>query len=110
MDVYNNSLQILEDKNKLTKNDLDDKYKDFKINYSRLYEQLLTTEEFDTNMLKYLCKMLEKKVESNNDLDCDIEVGEKLAKKYIYPQFPEPSLEQKEFIRESLKKKYDKSN
>ena len=49
--------------------------------------------------------MKQKNLSKEAQLENDFEVGEKLAQKYIYDKFPEPSNEQKEFIKESLRKK-----
>ena len=67
MDEYTDSLQILKDKKKLTRDELDEKWAQFKHFYSRLYEQLIMDENFDTDMLKYLCETKEKKRETKKD-------------------------------------------
>ena len=65
----------------------------------------------DLKLLKFLCDAAEKQknLSKEEQLENDFEVGEKLAKKFIYDKFPEPSNEQKEFIKESLRKKINNS-
>ena len=75
--------------------------------FPQLYEMLTISDTIDLTLLKFLCDAAEKQknLSKENQLENDFEVGEKLAQKYIYDKFPEPTNEQKEFIKESLRKK-----
>jgi hypothetical protein len=68
---------------------------------------LTISDIIDLTLLKFLCDAAEKQknLSKENQLENDFEVGDKLAQKYIYDKFPEPTNEQKEFIKESLRKK-----
>ena len=69
---------------------------------------MLTIESnIDLNMLKFMCEMSEKNKNSSKDeqLNNEFVVGDKLANKYIYTKFNEPTLEKKEKIKQSLREK-----
>jgi hypothetical protein len=68
---------------------------------------LVTNEKVDLNMLKYLCDMAQKQnvLPKDKQLETDFKIGDKLAQEYLYNQFPEPTKKQKEFIKESIRKK-----
>ena len=67
MEQYNNSELILKDKQTLTKIELDEKWADFKKSYPKLYSLLLTN-DFDMEMLKFICKNVDEQIylEKNN--------------------------------------------
>ena len=87
MEQYNQSEEILLDKKKLTKSELDEKWQHFSKLYPKLYSLLITNDDFDMNMLKFICKNVDKhKILSDNEkLELEVDIG-KLANKYIYSQ------------------------
>lgn len=103
--------QIMTDKNILNHNDLNVKWDNFKTKYPHLYDMLIMNETVDFNMLEYMCNLADKqnKVSIEEQLEYDFEVGDTLAKKYLYDKYPEPNSTQKEFIKESLRKKLKKN-
>jgi hypothetical protein len=109
MEQYNQSEEILLDKKKLTKSELDEKWQHFSKLYPKLYSLLITNDNFDMNMLKFICKNVDKhKILSDNEkFELEVDIGKKLANKYIYSQtsLPKPTKEQEEFIKEKLKEK-----
>jgi len=107
INTYNESVNIIEDKKKLNHTDLLEKWKYFEKRFPQLYKMLTITDTVDLKLLKFLCDTAEKQKDLSKEeqLENDFSVGEKLAHKYIYDKFPEPTNEQKEFIKESLRKK-----
>jgi hypothetical protein len=105
--TYNECINIIEDKKKLNHAELLSKWESFKNKFPQLYQMLTTSDTVDLKLLKFLCDVAEKQknLSKEEQLENDFDVGEKLAQKYIYDKFPEPSNEQKEFIKESLRKK-----
>lgn len=105
--TYNECINIIEDKKKLNHAELLSKWESFKNRFPQLYQMLTISDTVDLKLLKFLCDSAEKQknLSKEDQLENDFEVGEKLAQKYIYDKFPEPSNEQKEFIKESLRKK-----
>jgi hypothetical protein len=105
--TYNECINIIEDKKKLNHTELLSKWENFKNRFPQLYQMLTISDTVDLKLLKFLCDTAEKQknLSKENQLENDFEVGEKLAQKYIYDKFPEPTNEQKEFIKESLRKK-----
>lgn len=109
MEQYSNSEEILKDKKKLTLHEMDEKWSKFKESYPKLYSLLLSNEELDMKMLKYICKNVDthKTLNKDEQLNLEVDVGKNLANKYIYTQtsLPKPSKEQEEFIKNKLKEK-----
>ena len=107
INTYNECINIIEDKKILNHSQLLSKWESFKKKFPQLYELLTISDTVDLKLLKFLCDASErqKNLSKEEQLENDFEVGEKLAKKYIYDKFPEPTDEQKEFIKESLRKK-----
>ena len=105
--TYDECLSILEDKKKLSHLDLITKWDLFKNKYPILYNMLTINNDIDLNMLKYLCNAADEqnKLDENEKTDHEFEVGDSLAKKFIYNKFPEPSQKQKQIIKETLRKK-----
>ena len=105
--TYNDCINIIEDKNKLNHTELLNKWETFRTKYPKLYEMLTITETIDLNLLKFLCDSAEKQKLLNKEeqLENEFKVGETLAKKYIYDKFQEPTVQQTEFIKNSLRKK-----
>jgi len=105
--TYNECINIIEDKKKLNHAELLSKWESFKNRFPQLYQMLTISDTVDLKLLKFLCDAAEKQknLSKKDQLENDFEVGEKLAQKYIYDKFPEPTNEQKEFIKESLRKK-----
>lgn len=111
LSIIDQCKEIMSDKNILNYNDLKDKWVNFKTNYPHLYDMLIMNETVDFNMLQYMCNLADKqnKLTKEEQLECEFEVGDTLAKKYLYDKYQEPSSEQKEFIKESLRKKLKKT-
>ena len=105
--TYDECINIIEDKRKLNHTELLSKWESFKNKFPQLYQMLTISETVDLKLLKFLCDSAEKQklLSKEEQLENDFEIGEKLAQKYIYDKFPEPSNEQKEFIKESLRRK-----
>ena len=107
MDIYKKCLQIIDDKNTLNYQDLNNKWISFKEDYSQLYNMLTIENKIDLKMLKFMCEMSEKQKNCSKDesLENEFIVGDNLAKEYIYSKFNEPTNEQKELIKKSLREK-----
>tara|TARA_B110000858_G_C17701537_1_gene426185 strand:- start:289 stop:618 length:330 start_codon:yes stop_codon:yes gene_type:complete len=107
MDIYNDALQIIEDKNNNTLNDIKSKWNTFNVKYPVLFNMLLSEKNIDLSILNFMCQKINNlsNLSKEEKLEEDIGVGEELAKKFIYTSFPEPSEQQREFIKETLKKK-----
>ena len=107
INTYNECINIIEDKKKLNHAELLSKWESFKNKFPQLYQMLTISDTIELTLLKFLCDAAEKQknLSKKDQLENDFEVGEKLAQKYIYDKFPEPTNEQKEFIKESLRKK-----
>lgn len=105
--TYNECINIIEDKKKLNHNELTEKWDNFKKKFPQLYQMLTITDTVDLNMLKFFCDTAEKQqmLSKEEQLENEFEIGDTLAKKYIYDKFPEPSQQQKEYIKETLRKK-----
>lgn len=105
--VYNDCLTIINDKKSLTSTQMANKWENFKKVYPQLYSMLLITENVDLNMLKFMCDKAQTQLQlpKEQQLENDFNIGDKLAQKYIYDKFPEPSQQQKEFIKETLRQK-----
>lgn len=106
--TYDDCISIINDKKTLNHDDLSNKWEDFKNTFPQLYEMLTINDKIDLKMLKFLCDSAEKqnKLTSRQQrLENDFNVGDKLAKNFIYDKFPEPSEQQKEFIKNSLRNK-----
>jgi hypothetical protein len=105
--TYNECIQIIEDKNLLSHSQLNEKWPIFKIKFPAFYDMLTTTDNIDLNLLKYMCDSALKQtiLPKEEKLEFDFKIGEKLAKKYIYSEFKEPTTQQKEFIKETMRKK-----
>lgn len=114
MEQYNDSLLILEDKKKMTHDELKTKWSNFHETYPKLYMLLTTSPDFDLNMLKYICENVEKHKTLSDDekLNLEVSVGKKLADKFIYKQtnLPKPTPQQEQFIKERIKEKLNKEN
>lgn len=108
-ETYNECLQIINDKKSLNHKELQTKWETFKTKFPQLYQMLTLQDDLDLKMLKYLCDTSEKHNEKSKreQIDSEFEIGETLAHKYIYDKFPEPSKKQKEFIKETLRKKLE---
>lgn len=112
MDTYTDCINIITDKNTLTHSELSIKWENFNKKFPHLYEMLVTTENIDIKTLKFICESAEKQktLTLEKQLENEFEIGDHLAKKYIYENFPEPTQEQKEFIKNTLKKKLNKDS
>jgi len=107
INTYNDCINIIEDKKKLNNKELLEKWNSFKNYFPQLYQMLIMTESIDLQLLKFLCDTAEKqnKLTKDEQLENEFKIGDKLAQKFIYDKFPEPNNKQKEFIKESLRKK-----
>lgn len=115
MSTFNDCLLILNDKTKLTLIEINNKYKNFKDKYPSLFGMLTMNDNIDTQMLKFLCDKADEQKRLNlykseeskeKQLENDFEVGDILAKKFLYNKAsPEPSEQEKEVIKAQIKKK-----
>lgn len=106
--TYNECLSIINDKKMLNHSDLATKWENFKTKFPQLYEMLTISDNIDLRLLKFLCDSAEKQNKLTNKeerLENDFEVGDQLARNFVYDKFPEPSDSQKEFIKETLRTK-----
>lgn len=110
--------QLLKDVYTHTPVELEAKYKDFKENFFRLYTKCLeTTPATVPQTLKELNTFLNIRDEvlsgKKSSLEANVQVGDYMGKKYVYPITGEPTKEQKlEYIKkavqESAKKEKEK--
>lgn len=105
--TYNECLKIIQDKKILTHKELEEKWETFKTKFPTFYKMITITDNIDINMVKYMCNMALKhqNLSKEEKIENEFVIGDKLAKEYIYDKFPEPNQKQKEFIKETLRKK-----
>lgn len=106
--TYNECLTIINDKKTLSHKDLAKKWETFKNKFPQLYEMLTISDNIDLRLLEFLCQTAEKQNKLTNReqrLENDFQVGEQLAKNFVYDKFPEPSNNQKEYIKETIRTK-----
>ena len=113
--TYNNCLEILNNKKTFSVIDMNEKYSEFKKKYPKLFTMLTDSNDVDLQILKFLCDKADEqnalnniKTDENKDkqVDNDLEVGDFLAKRYIYNKFGhEPTETEKEQIKEQIKNK-----
>ena len=86
METYNQCLTIIQDKKTLNIFELKEKWINFKNRFPKLYEMLTINDTLDLNMLKFLCENADKHKNMTQDqqLDLEVDIGKKLADKYIY--------------------------
>ena len=114
MDTYNQCLIIIQDKKTLNNIELKEKWTNFKNRFPKLYEMLTINDTLDLNMLKFLCENAEKhkNMTQNQQLDLEVDIGKKLADKYIYSStnINRPTQQQEDFIKETLRNKLNANN
>ena len=99
--IYTTAVNITIDCNNLTQTQMDDKYKEFKNNYSKIYQlcSSTSTQSQKQQILRELSLMLgvreEVKNGEKNSFVANAQIGEHVAQRYIYPKVGEPSLEDK---------------
>lgn len=105
--TYSECLQIIQDKKIYTHSELETKWETFKTKFPTFYKIIITSDNIDLNMVKYMCNTALKQhnLSKEEQIEKEFDVGDKLAKKYIYDKFPEPNQKQKDFIKETLRKK-----
>ena len=105
--TYSDCIQIIQDKKTLTHRQLEDKWEIFKKKFPTFYKMITTSDNIDLNMVKYMCNtaLKQQNLSKEEQIEKEFDVGDKLAKKYIYDKFPEPNQKQKDFIKETLRKK-----
>ena len=105
--TYSQCLEIIQDKKTLTHSQLEDKWETFKKKFPTFYKMITTSDNIDLNMVKYMCNtaLKQQNLSKEEQIEKEFDVGDKLAKKYIYDKFPEPNQKQKDFIKETLRKK-----
>jgi hypothetical protein len=105
--TYNDCIKIIEDKKMLTHKELEYKWATFKTKFPTFYKMLTTTNNIDLNLIEYMCQsaLQQNDLSKNEQIEKEFDVGDRLAKKYIYDKFPEPNNQQKTFIKETLRKK-----
>jgi hypothetical protein len=104
MEMYDISVRLLKDKVTLNDNQFDEKWKDFSKMYPTLYEMLINDENMDMSILKFMCEKLST---NGNTYDCQKEVGNKLAEKYVFKTIEKPTKKQMEEADKKSKKKFD---
>jgi hypothetical protein len=115
-EIYNTVVNIINDTEKLTKIELEEKYKDFKNNFFKLFETCISvTPETKNKILKELSILLsireEQKSGSKSTIEANVQVTEYMAKQYVYPYTGEPTLEQKkEALRKIVKNEATKNS
>ena len=94
--------------NNLTVQDIENNYKDFKEKFPKLYEFTLD-KNFDIQILFQMLNHRDNSEKNNtSDFIRDVSISDSLAKKYLYPTFGEPTVEQKKIAaKKLLKKHYD---
>lgn len=105
-DIYITVCNILEDKEILTQFELEEKYKDFKEKFFRIFDLCISSTEDKYNDIKQKISLMlnirdDVKTGKKSDIEANVQVGEYCAKLYIYPKTGEPTIEQK---KEALKK------
>lgn len=105
--TYSECLEIIQDKKTLTHKQLEEKWETFKTKFPTFYKMITTSDNIDLNMVKYMCNtaLKQQTLSKEERIEKEFDVGDKLAKKYIYDKFPEPNQRQKDFIKETLRKK-----
>jgi len=106
--TYKDCLDIINDKKTLNHSELSIKWENFKNKFPQLYEMLVINNNVDIRLLEFMCEKADKqnKLTSREDrLETDFEVGEKLAGNFIYDKFQEPTSNQTEFIKNSIRTK-----
>lgn len=107
--VHSNMLEILEDKKKLNKYQLEIKWANFMNEYPLIFITLQNETDIDLNMLQTLISKV-KQINSGNKTkdEAEKEFGESLADKYIYTKFQKPSeAELSEAYKIALQKRKD---
>lgn len=114
METYNQCLTIIQDKKTLNNLELKKKWINFKNRYPKLYEMLTINDTLDLKMLKFLCENADKHKNMTQDqqLDLEVDIGKKLADKYIYSStnINRPTQQQENFIKETLRNKLNNGN
>jgi len=96
--IMDTVINVLKDKEVLTRPQLDTKYAYFKDTYKKLYTMCFLEKDRNT-LLRNLAHSLQirEKLKSGEEtsFEANVHVSEHFSKKYLYPQFGEPTLEQK---------------
>ncbi len=95
--IRSNFIGVYKDTKKLTQNQLNDKYKDFKEKYEKLFD--VAVNSAINNNIQESLKILDMMLNAKNKLDngtitptaCDMFVGNQLGHTYIYPKTNVPS-------------------
>lgn len=106
--TYNECINIINDKKTLNHSDLLKKWESFKNKFPQLYQMLTINDNVDLRLLEFLCQTADKQnklINREQRLENDFQIGEKLAENFIYDKFSEPSINQKQFIKESIRNK-----
>lgn len=112
--IYETTKAIIEDVKTLSREELDIKYEKFKTDFYKLYETAIikSATPYDTSMfLRELAIMLAIRQDvisgKKTDIEANIQVGEYMAKKYVYPKTGEPTIEQKKVALKKIVKKHE---
>ena len=92
---------IQKDMDLLTKSQIEEKYKDFREQHPKLWNHTMAGSVNLTeyrNLVKLQGMVLEKSNGTSKEkiFNSSVEVGEALARKYLYPDFKEPTKEEKD--------------
>lgn len=94
----------------LTKHDADLKFIEFREQFPSLYNFCFDP-SFDMQTIFHMLNWRDKtKNEGTSDFIRDVTISENLAKKYLYTQFPEPTVEQKKKAAEKILREHYDSN
>ncbi len=117
-EIYRTAVNLINDAGTLTPQELEMKYEFFKDKFSKLYYTCVNVvPETKTKTLRELSILLNIRQEVKDgkkaDIEANVQVGEYMAKQYVYPKTGEPTLEQKKvalqkIMRGEEKKKKEK--
>jgi len=112
-EIYNTCVNIMTDARVLTNHDLQNKYYDFKEKFLKLYEMCAYAADADKpyilGELKKLLNIREEVISgTKEEIAANVQVGEYVAKKHLYPVIGEPTMEQKKVaLKKIIKEHHD---
>lgn len=105
--IINTVKSLRNDSHSLNESQINEKYSEFKEKFPKLFYMCMTP-NFDIECLNGLLNFRDKAERDNiSDLERDVAVGEKFAKRYLYPVVgKEPSIEEKKEAAKKVAAKY----
>lgn len=95
-EILRDILNIQRDLDVLTRVELDAKYIEFKRTFPKFYEKCLLNEKSTFNEIKMMLDLREEvSTGTKSEIEANVQISEHMAKKYVYPQMGEPSVQQK---------------